>query len=186
MLVNICLDCQSRASLAAATRLAPGPLLVELPANCTAGRPWGGAGDRLAATRGCEGRWAGPGTTPLRQQACPPGPSSGPHWGRGGESHHEVSLDSEQAAFPRGAPQIYIFLILEESKIRDKTLGVLLVNHSPPSPTAWDGVGRHALCCPYQQLPTTEPTLGPWAPAGAVETWGGVPSLGQQSRVAGV
>lgn len=154
MLVNICLDWQSRASLAAATRLAPGPLLVELPANCTAGCPWGGAGDRLAATRGCEGRWAGPGPTPPRQQACAPGPSSSPHWGRGGESRREVSLDSKQAAFPRRAPHIYVFLILEENKTRDKTLGVVLritAHHLPqhgmalallPVPTAVHG-GAH-------------------------------------------
>ena len=68
---------------------------------------------------------------------------------------------------------MYIFLILEESKIIDKTLRVLLVNHSPPSPTAWDSVERHALCCLYQQLPLQSPhwgpglLLGPWRPGGS-------------------
>lgn len=182
MLVNICLDWQSRASLAAATRLAPGPLLAELPANCTAGCPWGGAGDRLAAMRGCEGRWAGSGSTPPRQQACPPGPSSGPHWGRGRESRCEVSLDSKQAAFPGGAPHIYVFLILEESITRDKTLGVVLANHGPPSPTAWDSA-RSAACT--NSCPRRSPHRDPWAPAGATEARRAL-SPGPRSRVVGV
>lgn len=153
LLVNICLDWQSQPlpPQPPASLLAPLCLHSSQP---TAQRDAPGeAGDRLAATRGCTGRWARPVPRPLCQQ--PRGHPS-VSLGHGTEIRWEVSLDSKQTAFPGGAPQIYVFLISEESKAEDKTLGAcsqIVAHHLLRR--------RTALRRLYQWLPAEEPTPGP-------------------------
>lgn len=118
LLVNICLSWQSQASTPLQLpRLAPGPWLQQLLANHSRDAPgeldiWQPAG-----------------------QPCDPTPTIGLHTRPPGgrlsvpgavaeTTGYEISLDPKQAAFPRGAAGVSVYL--GESKSRRQTLAVCL------------------------------------------------------------
>lgn len=154
LLVNICLDWQSQPLplQPPASLLAPLCLHSSQP---TAQRDAPGeAGDRLAATRGCTGRWARPVPRPLCQQPSTPGsPGATTHLSPGAMAERfavRCLWIPSKRLFPGGTPDLCLSYFGRKQSQGQNPRGVL-ANRGPPSPMAWDGT----------PLPTEEPTPGP-------------------------
>lgn len=156
-------------ALTAASPRRSWPSAPEAPSQRRSGRALG------VGPAGSSGSRAGPGGGPAlrphlqdrRLMARPPrGPPSVPQT-TAEITPSEVSLDSKQAAFPRGTPYLCLFCLGRKQKAEDKSLGVCLeivAHHCPLRGTA--------LHCAFQQLPRGGACAGPQLP----------PSLGKLSQ----
>lgn len=182
LLVNICLDWQSQPlpPQPPASLLAPLCLHSSQP---TAQRDAPGeAGDRLAATRGCTGRWARPVPRPLCQQPSTPGSPGATHlspWATAQRLAGRCLWIPSKRLFPGGTPDLCLSYFGRKQSQGQNPRGVL-ENRGPPSPMAQDGTPLPVPMAAHGGTHTGPPGLL----LGATEAWR-VPSLEKPSMTVG-